>query len=231
MIFKSQLITQGSGSVGGSTVFNSRSGLAMRARAIPVDPNSPDQQTRRTVFGDLSARWATLTDAQREAWSTYAANVTVTNRLGDQIHLSGHMMYVRNNAARQAAALAVVDDGPTNFNALEATTIEVDVSAAASQITVAWDDAVSKWDKQTGGGLGVYVSTDKSVGREFYKGPYLLAGAILGDTTTPPTSPDTSLTSPYTHTEDNHVFARVIAYAPDGRISDDQLLGPMDVQA
>lgn len=55
----------------------------------------------------------TLTDAQRQAWSTYAAATPTVNRLGNQLILSGQQMFLRTSCARNIAGLAQIYDAPT----------------------------------------------------------------------------------------------------------------------
>lgn len=230
MLFKSALITQGSGSVGGFTVFTSRSGLAMRARAIPTNPGSDDQVDRRSAFGSLSAAWSGLTADQRTQWSWYASVTPVTNRLGDTIYLTGHQMYVRCNCLRSIAGLAIVDDGPETPGTVPTGSPKAATSAATSVVTVTWS-GTPIWDADALGGLLVFCSTDRGQGIESFKGPYLYAGIILGDDTTPPTSPDVSITSPYNHFVGNNGFYAFRACTPDGRISGLVRVGPKAITA
>ena len=91
MKIKSAIITQASGSVGGFTAAHNQGGLYLRARSIPVNPQTPAQNLVRSFFGGLATRWRqTLTEQQREFWTIYGTTVEYTNPLGDLIRLSGH---------------------------------------------------------------------------------------------------------------------------------------------
>ena len=227
-LFKSSVLAQVSGSLGGLTFSRNRGGLYLRTRRIPVNPGTEDQQTVRGYFANLASAWANLTAAQRTAWATYAANVPVTNRMGDQINLTGQQMFIRNNAARMRLGLSAVASGPTDFSSATLTLPTTGVNAADSGLTVQFTEA-DAWVGEDDAALGVYISTDKSPATEYHKGPYLLAGAILGDSVTPPTTPDTSLTSPYVHADGNSVFLRYIVVMADGRISPVMREGPVTV--
>jgi len=230
MLFKSGVIASASGSFGGMTVSRGRSGMYMRNRSIPVNPASGAQVSVRAIFGNLSARWSTLTAAQRTAWETYAGNVPVINKLGDQIFLTGQQMYVRCNATRQVTGLAVVDNGPTAMTGATLSATTASVSATGNTISVTFE-TTDPWVDEDDAALAVYISTDKGVGVNYHRGPYRLAGKIDGDSSTPPTSPDATLTSPFTHTVGNNTFFRFVAVRADGRISAVQFRGPVSVTA
>lgn len=100
-IARSHLFSQLSGSVGGTTYFWNRYGsIVIRTRVVPVDPNTPAQQTVRTRMSASVAAWQGLTQAQRDAWKDYADMTPWHNALGDDVHLAGSQMY---HAIRLAA--------------------------------------------------------------------------------------------------------------------------------
>ena len=69
MKFKSALVTQASGSVGGMTFSRNRYGMYTRAKGLPVNPNSEFQQAVRQIFSGLSSAWnGVLTSGQRSGW-------------------------------------------------------------------------------------------------------------------------------------------------------------------
>lgn len=87
-----------SGSIGGTVFSRNKGGAYIRNRAIPVDPNTTDQQSRRAILASQSQGWADITDADRAAWANWARQNPVTNALGNSILLSGHQAYVRLNS-------------------------------------------------------------------------------------------------------------------------------------
>ncbi|HSR54544.1 MAG TPA: hypothetical protein VLV83_27270, partial [Acidobacteriota bacterium] len=110
MLFKSAMVTQVSGSVGGMTGSHNAGGYYFRSRVIPVNPNTSFQQSIRGVMGQLTSRWiSTLTAAQRQGWEDYAQQVTLTNPLGDQRNVSGLNQYIRSNLSRRQPSLPFVD--------------------------------------------------------------------------------------------------------------------------
>jgi hypothetical protein len=219
------VLAAASGKIGGIVFSHGRGGPYIRNLSMPTNPSSADQVTVRSIFGNLSTTWATLDPDQRTSWTTYAENTPVTGTFGDPVTLTGQQMFVRCNAARQRAGLAIISDGPTTFGGIILNPVTAVVSIAASEISVTFDEA-DPWAGEEGGALLVYNSIDKGQGIEFHKNPYLFAGAVLG-AVVPPTSPDTSLTSPYVHAITNNVFFRFRAVRADGRISQEVFVGPV----
>jgi hypothetical protein len=228
MKIKSALVTQVSGSIGGMTGSRNRGGLYLRSRAIPTDPATPAQVSARNIFGVVSAAWSSvLTAAQREAWSLYASNVPVTDRLGDSILLSGQQWYVAANSLRLRAGIGIVNDGPTTFSRpsfTEPTGLSIDDNG---DIGFAFTNT-DEWATETGGALIVFAGKPVGAGINFFKGPFRFADSVDGDDTTPPTSP-ADLDSPFACTVGQKVWIRVVAVLADGRFSPSAVLGPTTV--
>jgi len=235
-LFKSQVLTQASGSVGGLTYSHNRGGMYMRARTVPTNPNTPAQQLVRQILADLTNTWqSVLSQAQRDAWNVYASMVTMFNRLGDEITLSGQQHYVRSNAPRALAnstgvdgVWTRVDDAPTTFNLGSFTPVSI-ASSAPTAIGVTFTEA-DDWVAITSGETGMLVFTSRPLnsGVSFFRGPYRFAGAVTGDGTLAPTSPFV-VTSPFTLTGNQQVAARVVVSRADGRLSMTQFVGPLVV--
>lgn len=218
------ILADASGSLGGLVASHNRGGQYLRARVVPTNPSSSAQVEMRTIFGNLASAWQTLTLAQREAWTTYAINVPVTDSMGDPLTLTGQQMYVRNNSARVQAGLARIDDGPVIFALDSLNPVTVIGSETADNYSVTFDDT-DAWVPEDGAGLLIYGSRELADTINFFKGPYRFQGIILG-AVAPPTSPDVSITSLFALTEDNVIYNRALSVRADGRISAVQLLGP-----
>lgn len=219
MKIKSALITQWSGSVGGLVGAHNQGGLYIRARTIPTNPSTLPQETVRNAMLTLASRWQTvLTAAQRAAWTTYANNVKIIDRLGEARTIVPIAMYQRSNVVRIQTGLSIVDDGPTVFSLPTFTPPTMVVTAADPATAAVTFTAADEWANETGGAMIVYLSREQSPSKVFFKGPYRYAGSILGDPTTPPTSPAT-ITSKFAATADNQVFAQIRVARADGRLS------------
>lgn len=206
-LFKSALVTQASGSVGGLTFAHAAGGLYMRSRAIPVNTNTSQQSIVRGAMTTLIDRWSTvLTDAQRAGWNLFAANTPVTNALGTTFFQSGQNAYVQANTARVAAGntfytpldglpLVAGTAAPSDFAPDEFAYLDPgDVSIAnADGLVQTFDvefDNTREWATAVGGALLIYIGRPQNNSRNFFRGPWRLAGAILGSVLAP-TSPAT----------------------------------------
>lgn len=224
MKFKSQIATQVSGSVGGTTYARNKGGMYMRARGIPVNPSTPEQQAVRNATSQLSARWSdTLTDAQREAWGVYATNVPLIDTLGDSRTVSGMNMYVRSNVIRLQVGLARIDTAPANYTlpTFNVTSVTADDADGTGNVSIAYS-AGDAWATAVGGALIVYTSRPQSPGITFFKGPYRYAGRVNG-AGTPPVSPQVIIPAFSLAGEGgNALFVAIRCVTPDGRLSGTQ---------
>jgi len=218
MLFKSALITQASGSIGGMTASRNKGGAYFRARALPTNPNTPEQQAVRGFLGALANEWANiLTPAQRVLWDFYAYNVPVINKVGDSINLTGQQMFIRSNVPRLQAGLARVDGGPTIFNLGAYTNPSFSFDAANDEVDVTFDNT-DDWANEDGSSMLIFASRPQNVTINYFKGPYRFAGRIDGDATTAPTSP-AAIAAPFAAVAGQRVFVRVSVSRADGRLS------------
>jgi len=216
-----------SGSVGSTTYSHNRGGPYVRTRATPTNPNSTFQQAVRSAVSQLSARWTNvLTAAQRTAWETYAGQVSVLNRLGNPIFLTGLAHYVRSNVpiVQMLGAGSIVDDGPTTYN-LGDYTAPVITPATSTTISVAYNDN-DDWVSEDDAHMLVYASRSVGRGINYFKGPYRHCGTtyqgapttIPGNSLTPPASPQT-LYLPFLAPEGGRTFYFARVLRADGRLS------------
>lgn len=218
MLIKSGLVTQISGSFGGMTGSHNKSGMYLRARTIPVNPSTPQQVVVRNLLAQLVTAWrASLSQTQRDAWAVYADNVTKINPLGDAVKISGNNWYIAGNTARLQSGLTRVDDAPTIFDrgTFDAPTATVDATADTIDLTFDSNDA---WANEDDAGMLLFTSRPQNETINFFKGPYRLAGSVLGNGTTAPTSPAT-IALPFPVAAGNLVFARIVVVRGDGRAS------------
>jgi len=225
-------IIQMSGSIAGNTHARNRYGNYMRAKTKPVNPNSDRQVNARQVIAYLAEFWgeSPMTDTIREAWKTYADAITMQNKLGESIKLSGFNHFVRSNAAILACSGTVVTAGPTVLS-LPATdpTIAVTGSEASQQLSIAFDDTFD-WLDEDGGYLEIEMGQPQKESRNFFGGPFRFADSIDGDSVTPPTTPAT-ITAPFTLTEGQKVWCRAKIIRADGRASNGLMTAPFAVGA
>lgn len=221
-LFKSALITQGSGSIGGQTLSHNRGGLYLRARAVPVDPATAAQQRIRDTLAALVNNWILLlTPAERAAWDLYAFNVPLPGPLGDLRNVGGLGMYIRANVVTRQGGVARVDTGPVTFNIGSFTPTEMGVASEALQSVGIVFTAADEWANETNSALVVWVSRPQNPSINFFKGPYRLGASILGDDALPPTSPSL-ITAPFPFVAGQKLFVKIRAIRKDGRLSNIQ---------
>jgi hypothetical protein len=209
---------QRSGSIGASVYSRNRSGAYIRARSVPVNPNTSRQVTIRNAVQSLTIGWnLDLTQAQRDAWTLYANNVNWTNHLGDSINLTGLNMYVRSNVPRLQIPIARVDDGPTIFDlAVPELVLGCTASEATQILSITFDDTAT-WASESGAAQLFYMGAPKNAGVAFFGGPYRLAASQLG--VTPAASP-VEPAAPFPFAEDQRIWIRSRISRADGRLSE-----------
>lgn len=225
MKFKSALLTSTSGSIGGMTGSHNRSGMYLRARAIPVNPNSSRQIDTRAALTAAVGAWGGTTQLIRDAWNLYASNVPVTNALGDSVQLSGQNMYVRSYtsliqsggtpdpAGFAAPTIFDLGQGPMILD-----TTAIDVSTGISlQYDV--DDA---WNSSDPGTLLVYAGRPQSPGVNFFKGPW----RYVGNVETGSTPPEVFAVNPFPVSPGQKQWLAFRVLYADNRLSSQTLFGP-----
>ena len=214
-------IVQMSGSIAGNTHARNRFGNYIRARTKPVNPNTALQQTIRGLMATLTANWAqTLTVAQRTAWNFYASSVSMKNRLGEAVNLTGFNHYLRSNIAIVQAGGTRVDAGPTVFELPEKDpTFAITISEASQKITVTFDDALD-WAGEVGGYLILSTGQPQNPQRNFFAGPYRFSATIDG-AVAPPATPDANTDVSFACTELQRVWIRARIARTDGRLSEE----------
>jgi len=133
------MVGQASGAIGATVFSHNRYGAYVRQRVIPTISTTIYALAAKSRLSTVSAMWGALTDAQRTAWRTWAANNPITDRLGDRQILTGHAAYVKINAGLMAAAestLSVppVGEGPAG---LTSCSLVADIGAGGWVLTFA----------------------------------------------------------------------------------------------
>jgi len=245
MKIKSALVTQMSGSIGGMTGSHNQSGLYLRARSIPVNPNTTRQIIVRSALTQLITRWTeTLTPAQRAGWDTYATNVPVTNPLGDPIKISGQNWYVAANTSRlqinavltPATPLLLVDDAPVIFDRGDFETPVIASVGVAAGYSVTFNNT-DAWANEDDSAMIVYQALPVNPSRNFFKGPFRAVDVIPGDAITPPTSPFVitnvliGIADAFPLVVGQSTRLDVLVVRADGRVSTRRMIGPETVGA
>lgn len=208
-----------SGSIAGTTFAKNRYGSYARNKTKPVNPNTAAQIAVRSAVSYLSQYWFnSMTATERAAWAQYAANVAVTNRLGESIYLTGFNHFVRSNSTLQNLGLPLVVDAPTVFTLPEKdNTIAVTAVVATQKITVAYDNALD-WAGEVGGHLFLYQGKPVNSTRNFFAGPYKYIGKVDGAVEPPAGTVELSAVMPFAAGQNLNIQARIVR--ADGRMSE-----------
>lgn len=96
------------GSVGEETYGRNPGGIFVRARTPPGQPPSDERDERQAALTAISQAWsATLSDAQRSTWRTYAQANLLPDRFGRPKAMSGICHFIRCNAQRYRVSHAI----------------------------------------------------------------------------------------------------------------------------
>jgi hypothetical protein len=219
MKFQPLLGTDLSGSVGGIVASHNRGGAYFRNRAIPVNPNTPQQQAVRGFMATLTSLWNnTLTAVQRTAWDTYALNVPLADPLGNPRNVGGLGMYIRSNVPRLQGSEPRVDAAPIIFNLGDFTNPTfTNFDAALNQIDFNFNNT-DDWANEDDAVMLLYTGRPQNPTINFFKGPYRHVGGIQGDAIVPPVSP-TTVGAAFAFGVNNRVFVQIRVSRADGRLS------------
>lgn len=113
-LVSSSLLTDISGSIGGTTYARSRGGLYARNRTVPINPQTLAQGVVRSMFGSLSMAYNALTSAQKAAWEAFGQSIQFINRLGQPFNPSGRSAYMQLNQNLQLVGSTTIDDPPAS---------------------------------------------------------------------------------------------------------------------
>lgn len=175
-----------SGSIGSTTASRNRFGPYFRTKAIPVNPNTTRQQTIRTLFATLVNNWTNmLSQVQRDAWETWAANTTILGKDGQPINITGQNAYIRFNTIRLQIGGTRVDPAPIVFNNGSPVTSFSDTSTSTPGFiglnlagTSVETDINIVGETSDDGDIAIYLGVPVNTSRTFFKGPYQLSDSI-----------------------------------------------------
>jgi len=224
-------VIQISGSIAGVVHARNRFGNYIRPRTKPVNPHSSRQEAARTILSYLAEYWhSDLTAVQRGLWDTYAAAVSMKNRLGESINLTGFNHFIRSNAAQMAIGEAVIAAAPTTLSLPEKDTdlvvSEEDIAAQTFTFTCNTTGWVPNGDPKFG--ILIYQGVPKLQSHKYFNGPWRLMDFI--DATEGAAGSGT-LAAAFSFALAQKVWfsARIITVS--GRLSESYIIDPRIVEA
>lgn len=212
-------VVQMSGSIAGDTFARNRFGNYSRARTKPVNPKSSGQSLMRSIVAYLAEAWHDqLSSTQRTAWETYAAAISMKNKLGEVIKLTGFNHFIRSNSVIMQHGNVIIKPGPADL-ALPAKDPSFAIVAYADtqKIHITFDNTLP-WATQPNGFMEFYMGRPQLATRNFFNGPWRNTGTRPGATPapTPPTLEDAIFT--LVTGQKIWVYARISE--DDGRLSE-----------
>lgn len=111
----SDIIGDASGRIAGAVIARNIHATYLRPYRPAANPASSVQHSQRLRYSLISAAWSALSAIQRAAYDTFAADTHnyVTNRLGDDVPLSGWQTFVRQSQNLLIASLALPTAPPS----------------------------------------------------------------------------------------------------------------------
>lgn len=213
-------ITEMRGSIAGNVYSRNRYGAYVRARTVPVNPQSALQTEVRSSIAALAVRWSsTLTAAQRTAWNLYGSSIAMSNKLGETIFLSGFNHFIRSNLFLERNNLTRVDSGPVIFELPAADPLFAITASEATQIVSYAFDTTLAWANEDDGWLIFEMGSPQNAQRNFFDGPWKHVAAAAGAAAGPPVSP-AGPASPYAIAEGQRIWAYARILRADGRLSE-----------
>ncbi|MBA7690531.1 hypothetical protein ES703_99060 [subsurface metagenome] len=142
-------------------------------------------------MGALTTRWGlTLTSDERTSWELYASNVTMKNKLGEAIKLSGFNHYLRSNLIFASQGWPIVDAGPTIFELPEqdhSIIVQPEVHEQKTKLT--FNDTMEWVDEDTAA-LIIFGGIPQNPQRTYFAGPYTGVKDKVGSVGAPKSSPE-----------------------------------------
>lgn len=144
--------TDAKGSVGGITYSGGRYGNTVKTKSRPSTKVNFNQPTIRAMLGHLSRKWGYLTDANREAWKSWAINHPEPDGFGGTFVLTGNTAYIKLNhtAWRLGGASDISADPPI-------TDLEFAIENFAVDTPLVTGDFITTWDIVGAGDADDYV--------------------------------------------------------------------------
>lgn len=213
---------QRSGSIGGTVWSHNKGGVYIRNRSIPVNPNTDRQAAVRVAVRNLSIFWDTeLSQAQRDAWDVYAANVDWMNRLGQSINLTGLNHFIRTNTQNVISGIPRIDTAPGIFDIGDAEDALACTASEGTQDLTINGNPAGPWLVEALGWQFYYMGIPQNASRKFFGGPYRFVTAVPG--AGPPPFPIV-IAAPWPFVEGQRIWLRSRIIRGDGRLSEFALI-------
>ena len=129
----------------GGSIFNQWRSIQYAKRwASPTNPGTPAQLARRAALTTFTRSWATLTNAQRAAWSNWAEQHLRTDWTGKPLRITGQNAYISCNSRLALLEESAITDPPEVSAPLAIDTLTISQpGATTTAIQASWTAPVS----------------------------------------------------------------------------------------
>lgn len=181
---------QPNGSIHGFTRRVYRGSTVLYARSARTNPATPRQRSNRGTFRSIVGVWNDdVSSGQKSDWSSWAGNSVWETDTGKTTFLDAYPAFAAVNMRRVRAGLSPRLAAPATFGQADDGLFSSTVDPVTGDIEISFDVADAWLDDD--GALIVTAFTPTGDGR-ITRGPQAAhVGCILGNTSTPPTSPVT----------------------------------------
>lgn len=138
LVILGNTIGQASGRLGATIFSKNRAGVYIRNGTKPVNTYSVYRATVKARLSAASKHWLTISLADREAWVTWAAQISWKNRLGQSISLTGQQACIQCNARILACGAAMIDVPALTATPENITGVTVTRDIGTATFTLAW---------------------------------------------------------------------------------------------
>jgi hypothetical protein len=171
----------------------------------------------------VSSSWSGLSLSLKQAWDTYAHTVSITDRIGNRIHLTGRQEFFRTNFPRRRCGAPFADGPPLQQRRVQFTIPQfVVIPGTPPQTTIAigfW--TTDEW-YTPGGFICWKLSRPVSRSINFYNGSFRYGMNVGYSGPQPPFFFQlATIFDPFDH-PNQRVFVTYQATTPDGRMSTQQ---------
>lgn len=169
-----EMIADMRGKINGTVHSKNRFGQYMRNKTSPVNPQTTFQSAVRASFSNFTQGWRSLTELQRDAWSSVVDAFSRNNVFGDNIRLSGANLYISLNRMIDTIGGVAITSPPIPA-AIDAVVIsDVDPDISDDSILVTYAPVIPATVT-----VAVFATAPQSAGVSFVKNKYRFIEAIV----------------------------------------------------
>lgn len=166
------MVGQASGKIGGMVFSRNRGGTYIRRRAHPTTNTSQWAEAAKSAFALVSGAWEDLDAAERQAFTIWAANNPIVDRLGNKITLDGHAAYVQLNSFRAQLGESLLTLPPTVSAPVGLATLSLEGAMVSSMILAKFTPSQATTSML----LTVKAAVKEGLARRYVKGDLRFCG-------------------------------------------------------